>query len=373
MQIYSTNRSRLVLLVTVIFLTTQFPSLRAIAKYFPAPYLTGPLFLLLALLGIVLTLNPPKVLRGFLQGVWPTAIIAISMTVASFVIYPYAEALKLQGRGSDADDALIIAGQALWRFENPYIQETYLGNPIAPGVGWVLLASPFSLTGFYSAFLPATLGIAIWSLRASRHSWARINQLILLLASSLCVWELIAEGNDYLPFALLTLSAFLGLKSTTATRGKIILLTALIGALATFRLPFLLLPALLGFCLLSSFPRRAMIVASFATVLAVLLHGAFMIITPAGYSPFHLLRAKAGNAFSTAGFFVAILLCVILALVMIVTWRRWPPLTHLGAGLAVPWTIVSLADSGLPGSVADWGGAGYFMMWLPFVILSFCR
>ena len=62
MQTHSADRCaiRSALTIGLIFLVTQLPALRAIAKFFPIPSLTGPLFLLLALLGIALVLNPPS-------------------------------------------------------------------------------------------------------------------------------------------------------------------------------------------------------------------------------------------------------------------------------------------------------------------------
>jgi len=372
MQTYALDRSaaRPLLNIVTIFLATQVPALRAIFKYFPAPLITGSLFLLIALPGIVLVLNPPEVFRGFMQSRWPAALVAAAMAVASVTVYPYADALKWQGRGSDADDALIAAGQALWRFENPYVQTTYLGNSFTPGPGWALLVSPFSITGLYRFFLPATLAMAIWRLRAARYAWQDINKFLLLLASSLCVWELIAEGGDYLPFALLTLCALLGLKTASIGRPHVAMLTALLGALATFRLPFLLLPALIGFSLLSSFPRRAVFVSCCATAICLFLHAPFLAITGRDYPPLNLLLTKAEGSFSAAEFILAVSVCIILGLTMIVNWRGWQSLTHVACGLGVPWSIVSAAELASAGSFADWGGAGYFAMWLPFVILA---
>ena len=373
MQTHSADRCaiRSALTIGLIFLVTQLPALRAIAKFFPIPSLTGPLFLLLALLGIALVLNPPQALFGVMKGSWPTRVVAAALTVTAVAIYPYADALKLQGRGSDADDALIIAGQALWRFQNPYIQETYLGNPIAPGPGWAVLASPFSVTGLYVAFFPATLAVAIWCLRASRYAWLDINRFMLLLASSLCVWELTAVGNDYLPFALLTLCVLLGLQLESISCLYLMLLTTLVGALATFRLPFLLLPPLIAFSLVSSFPRRAMIVACWATAVSLLLHAAFLTINATDYPPLELLRAKTAYTFSPAGLALAAAVCTVTALIMIFNWRSWHPLTHVAVGLGVPWTIVAVADLvWVSGSVADWGGASFAAMWMPFLILA---
>ena len=67
--------------------------------------------------------------------------------LAVFVcLYPVAKA-GIVGQGSDADNALNIATRALLRGRFPYYQPTYLGNPISPLPGSLLLAVPFVLLG----------------------------------------------------------------------------------------------------------------------------------------------------------------------------------------------------------------------------------
>ena len=146
--------------IGLIFLALQLPALRALTKYLPYPDLTVPLFLALALYGTLLVIRPPRCLAKALQGPWPAMLMLAAFTVGTIAIYPYADGLKLRGAGSDQDDALILAGQALLTFQNPYRQETYLGNQIDPGAGWALLATPFGVPGLYSLFFPATLALA---------------------------------------------------------------------------------------------------------------------------------------------------------------------------------------------------------------------
>ena len=94
MQTYSADRSaiRSALTIGLVFLATQLPALRVIAKFFPIPSLTGPLFLVLALLGIKLVLNPPQALCVLMQGSWPTRIVAVALTVTAVAVYPYGRA-----------------------------------------------------------------------------------------------------------------------------------------------------------------------------------------------------------------------------------------------------------------------------------------
>jgi hypothetical protein len=49
---------------------------------------------------------------------------------------------------------ITVRAGALWEFHNPYVIQTYLGNPLSPGPGWVLLALPFTVSGLYVVFFP---------------------------------------------------------------------------------------------------------------------------------------------------------------------------------------------------------------------------
>ena len=77
---------------------------------------------------------------------WLIVATFLGLTAIFFIMYPIANVQTL-GRGSDADDALKIAAQELLQGRYPYYPKTYLGNPIAPLPGAVLLVTPFVLLG----------------------------------------------------------------------------------------------------------------------------------------------------------------------------------------------------------------------------------
>ena len=224
-------------------------------------------------------------------------------------LYPYADALEMQGLGSDADDALILAGRALLKFQNPYVQHTYLGNPISPGPGWALLSAPFGASGLYALYFPTTLALALWSLRSLGHDWLTLNRFVILLASSLFVWELAIVGNDYLPFAMLTLTAAVLLQQPALNTVQLLCLIVLIGLLSTCRIVFVFLPILIGFSLFSSFPFRAIAVGLGGLSLSAAITSVFVMRQPS-YPPLDLLIEKAQATFSPEGLIVAVALCV---------------------------------------------------------------
>jgi hypothetical protein len=64
------------------------------------------------------------------------------LTVLFLVVYPLSHSGRL-GRGTDRADALNISIPRLLHGENPYTVRTYLGNPVTPLPGALVLGAPF--------------------------------------------------------------------------------------------------------------------------------------------------------------------------------------------------------------------------------------
>jgi hypothetical protein len=110
---------------------------------------------------------------------WLLVGVFVVAAVAFAVVYPIADARKVGGGGTDADDALDLAARALLRGQYPYLERTYLNNPITPLLGWVGLAVPFVTLLGRAAYLNV-FWLGVWLLllvRLTRSAW-----LALLLA-----------------------------------------------------------------------------------------------------------------------------------------------------------------------------------------------
>ena len=106
--------------------------------------LTLAYFAVLAATGMVIA----AVQRGarLPAGRWQAAALALALTAAFAVLYPLAQS-GLLGPGSDRDEALSIAIQALLDGRFPYGGRTYLGGPVTPLPGALLIGMPFHLLG----------------------------------------------------------------------------------------------------------------------------------------------------------------------------------------------------------------------------------
>ena len=110
-----------VAVVSSLMLTLQFPALRAMYKYLGD---FAALALLLAAAAAYIAITHPALGRRFLEpigrGPWVVALVFTAVVLVSLLLYPIADALKEQMRGSDTDDGVILGVRALFNGENPY-------------------------------------------------------------------------------------------------------------------------------------------------------------------------------------------------------------------------------------------------------------
>jgi hypothetical protein len=141
------NTRRSQLCAGLFLLASVEPSISVVHKYFGTPGLFVFLFLSI-LVAICLTRWPAwRLARTSTRTASYCAILALVVVLGvTLFVYPNA---NVHGpmRGSDRDDALLEATAALLRGEFPYSRPTYLGNPITPLPGALILAIPFVLVG----------------------------------------------------------------------------------------------------------------------------------------------------------------------------------------------------------------------------------
>ena len=342
---------------------------RALARYAPVPELTIPglLFITAALAWVML--NPQPWVRKKLNSAWPLALVVVALSVAIVLVYPLADGLKLQGGGSDADDALRIGGHALWQFQNPYGLTTYFGNPLSPGPGWLFLTGWLAVLGLQPLLTPLALLLCAWALRASGFGWPMVSIVVLMLASSLGLWELAVVGNDLPAWGLLLLAVVALLTKPRLPFLAVIGLAVVVGCLATARLPLFYLPILLGFALIAVWPLRGVWVAGVGLLMMVAWHGWFYLLNGAGYPPLHLLGR--GEALLAGSSLVAALgVLGVTGVAMLYHWRWWPPLTQVALGLGVPFAVLAAAELASVGTLEGWEGATFLLPALPMALLA---
>ena len=271
-------------------LALQVPAVSVVIKYAPEELrsLEAPALFVVCILGF-LVLRRPAAWKDRLLGSWQVTIgLILAMLVATAAIYPYADGLKEIGGGSDADDAVILGVTRLFQGLYPYDIVTYSGHLLSPGPGWLLLWAPLVLLDLFWLAGPLSVGFLAWSLQRSTGSWTSPNALLLLLSSSLCLWEGLVTGSDYLMIGSMCAGLVLVLWSAQSRR-LVLILAALLGLVATSRVVFLYLPAAAAVALWPRSKENARLVAIVGTAIAVVTHGLFLLWQPESFSPLHVI------------------------------------------------------------------------------------
>jgi hypothetical protein len=138
------------ILLLIFFVIT--PNLRPIFKY--SNFFQSELFIVYSLFVILLVylLQKNKLKFYFsklLGSYWFVFFIFLLVSLLIWFLYPIADGLKSQMRGSDQDDCVIIGVKQLVSLLHPYEKTSYLGNPCSTGLGIILLYSPFVLFNIY--------------------------------------------------------------------------------------------------------------------------------------------------------------------------------------------------------------------------------
>ncbi len=362
--------------IWLLWLGLQVPSLRPLYKYVP-PKLHVLIFLYLVatfliyaviLHGKGMTSRAQKILAsGWLMVLF----LAITLGVNYFV-YPIADALKFQMRGSDQDDALIQVGWRLSHFLSPYAERTYMGNPISTGPGLVILLWPFLSFSRYFLITPVVLvGIGYVLFRIS-GSFCRANLFMALCLSSLAFWETMVVGSDMFAIGgLCVLCLVLIYYKIESNIAYTILGILMLALCATSRIIFLYLVPLVGLFLWKRRPSLGLVVGGFSLLGALLIHVGFYLWDPPNYTPLHLL-AKGGGLlpnYLKAGLLLASLAVAWLTFSKVTdNLTSW--LLFLWIGLVTPLAFVASGDLWVHRhfDFALWEGANYLILPFPALV-----
>lgn len=124
----------------------------------------------------------------------------ITLAITFAVMYPLANKHAPgsgYGHGSDQDDALNLAGRALLRGDPLYRQRTYVGNPISPLPGAVLLAVPFVVLG--TSALQGLFWVPVFAMVVYRTAHDRGLAVFMWLSVSVLCFAIVQQlvtGSD---------------------------------------------------------------------------------------------------------------------------------------------------------------------------------
>ena len=222
-------------------------------------------------------------------------LIAAALLAVFLIVYPMANSGRFGG-GSDTDEAITLAATNLLYGKYPYYARTYLGNPIDPLPGAILLSVPFVLlrnVGYQNLFWMMLGFVGLRSyLKSSKQA---LILSCLILAFSPRLMSLYLVGNDDIAntlYVLLSMTLLLTLASRkdSKERNKI-LVAVLLGICFSSRANFLfVLPVLFSSLIRQVGWTRAFgyMAISGLAFLAVTLP--FFLYDPVGFTPFHTMH-----------------------------------------------------------------------------------
>jgi hypothetical protein len=180
------------------------PSIGAVQKYLG----TAGLATYGVVVVVALVVGYFYILPWFLSAVserlstWLAVATILGLLVVFAVVYPIANS-GIVGGGTDRDEALNIAVGELVHGRYPYYLKTYLGAPISPLPGSILLAMPFVLLG-NSAYQNLFWIAAFYMLIRACFKDGRMALLLcwMVLALSPLFWQEFVTGGDLLANSL---------------------------------------------------------------------------------------------------------------------------------------------------------------------------
>lgn len=279
------------------------------------------------------------------------------------------------GAGSDRADALHLAVSALLHGHYPYRALTYLGNPITPLPGAVLLAVPFFLIGNVSLqnllWLALFLGFSRWFFGTRS---AAVAYVLILLGASASNLDDFVVGGDFLINAIYVCIAMALVSAThdsVNANWKQIASAVFLGVAIDSRpVYFVVVPLLVAYvwqrCDRAAALRLLMISGAVAASLSV----PFYLYDPAHFSPFHV-RNKLDflPAWLHAVWLLPVLALLIACIGFVVHLTRMRVFLLTGVSLlAMFGPPAVLAWSLAPFTVEGWFGLG--LLSIPAMFLS---
>ena len=280
-------------------LSILIPSIGVCQKYLGLKGVVA--YLLVGTIGLMIVLAYEDPIFSLLKGkrVWVLAILtAILLLVIFLIVYPVANSGRFGG-GSDTDEAITLAATNLLYGNYPYYARTYLGNPIDPLPGAILLSVPFVLMrnqGYQNLFW-MILGFV--ALKSYLKSWKQALILSwIILAFSPRLMSLYVVGNDDIAntlYILLSMTLLITLASRQESKEwNRILVAILVGICFSSRANFLfLLPLLFSTLINQARWKRASAYIAISGLAFMAVTLPFFLYDPIGFTPFHTMHKLA--------------------------------------------------------------------------------
>lgn len=341
------------------FLTSASLSLASVNAF--KPLLAG--FLVLATgLYIAAALRAPRPVARLLGSPVLSILLLAFLAIAEWYLYPLLDraSLKLAGEGSDADDALIDAAQRLLAGQPAYAAPTYRGNPISPGIGWIVLNLPWASASTFFLLTPFYLGVLGVAVRVAARSWVPANLTVIGHVICLGILE-IAPTGDLAAFGAALAATFVAAYIARDSIWSLAAVALVMGTVSTGRIPFALFPLLAAAVLWRVTDGRSLIlgIVGFGTAI-----GWHLTVVGTGSAPYQPLHLFGRGSVLLPGAWLYLAAIASAATAFVVLFRSKSNLSsaalRCGVCLAVPLAFLALAQlTQIDFRTGGWEGANY--------------
>lgn len=299
------------------------------------------------------------------------------LSVAFEFAYPIANSGRF-GPGSDRDEALNQAVAALLKGEYPYYQKTYLGNPISPMPGSLVLAAPFYWlfgNGAYQTVFWVGVFALVLIQRRSAESFPRLMVFGLSWLVSPALAQEFLTGGDLIAnslfMAVATYWVIEGLSSPVRRGGEMLMAAVLLGICLSSRANFMTIVPIVFF--VASRVRGHVFAITHGLVAAaafVALTGAFYLHDPGAFSPLHTANKLARfNGLLPNAVVVVPLVTMLVSCLLGLFGNLRHVYTHIAVVLALP-VVASVLLQSLQMSQLNFDSADFALPALIFAVLG---
>jgi len=349
------------------------PGLRLSYKYLNV--YAGPFFLITSSLiaifyfQIVFT-NRLQFAQKILESPYFLVLWALIILVFVSHFYPIADALKLELRGSDQDDCILMGSAKILQLSHPYIERTYYGNPCSPGPGLLILYIPFVWAKIYSLGSVFSMLLMGWAIYKNTSSVYFANTALMLLSSSMLTLDLLATGSDLilLGCGIATLSLCLISVINNKSRVSLVILAIFCGLLASSRVNFMILSPLLSVFIYLHWKRGAVFFMFTALITSIAPSLIIFLSDPEQFTPLHLVM-KSQRILPTFYTALAIIISALATIFALLKVKNSVSTLPSGVFLALLPALLAVSLGDLffirDGNFSNWEGANYLMPLIP--------
>ena len=305
----------------------------------------------------------------------------IVLLVVVSVMYPMADSLKLQNRGSDQDDCVRVLVNHVFALRAPFGYGTF-HDPCSTGPTEFFVYFPVQISTGYFVLVPSlSLLLGVWVLRQAVDLPAAVL-LSLTQFSSVLFVQMAVIGSDLIIVGWLFAAAIVTSRKGLQTASVALTFVGAVSyaLFAGSRLPLAMVTIASMVVLLVTCGSVAWRVAVPATLITMATYGGSYLIAPSSFTPGHLVRKSgrvvrdlAGDSLLPLAIAVGVLAAAVVIALALSQTRQFLGLHYFSMNatlILIPMAAAAIWDlRRRSGDLGSWEGLHYLYVAVPAVLV----